>query len=194
MCSSHRFSVILLASLVLCSCDSPDIIHDLSDASFSLVDQDSSSVTFPDDFEDRITVVGFIYTHCPDVCPAITANLTNVDRKLEYNTDVHFVGVTFDPERDTPSVLERYMEQFKLDDDRFTFVTGDTATVNSMLKAMDIRASISYRKTAEDGQNLYFMNHTNRISLLDRQGRVRLEYSGSFARPEQIVKGINRLR
>lgn len=194
MQTCYRLLLLILVTLPFVACNSPEVVHDLGDDSFALVDQDSGSVTFPGDFEGTITVIGFIYTHCPDVCPAITANLKNVDGMLEEGSDVRFLGVTFDPERDTPSVLDRYMEQFELDEERYTFVTGDTATVHTMLDALDIRARISNRYTTEDGERRYFMNHTNRISVLDRRGRVRLEYSGSYARPEQIVEGINRLR
>jgi len=163
-------------------------------ASFTLLDQDSTLVTFPDDFEGEIVVAGFIYTNCPDICPAITANMSNVHRQLETPDDVRFVGITFDPVRDTPSVLADYMKQFKLDDERFTFLTGDTAAVDSLLNTMNIYAEVSYTKTTEDGRELYFMQHTNRISLLDREGRIRAEYSGSYSRPEQIVNDINSLR
>ncbi len=187
-------SILFILFLFLLSCDSPEVIKDLSGRSFELLNQDSSRVTFPADFENQITVVGFIYTNCPDVCPAITANMNNVNQQLESNDNVHFLGVTFDPERDRPSVLKNYMQQFKLDEDQFTFVTGDTTTVDSLLSALDIRAEVSYRKKSEEGKQLYFMQHTNRISLLDPQGRLRMEFSGSFAKPEHIIEGINRLR
>lgn len=188
-----------LSTLIFClpilfiSCSEPEVIENLN-ASFAMLDQDSTKVTFPDDFEDKIIVAGFIYTNCPDVCPAITANMSNVNRQLENTRDVHYVGITFDPKRDTPSVLKNYMTQFKLNDEKFTFLTGDTTTVDSLLNAMNIYAEVSYTKTTDEGKKLYFMNHTNRITLLDRQGRIRAEYSGSYSKPEHIVEDINKLR
>ncbi|MDZ7689806.1 MAG: SCO family protein [Balneolaceae bacterium] len=170
------------------------MINDMDDRSYQLLNQDSAQVTFPDDFKGQVTVVGFIYTNCPDVCPAITANMSNVNRQLQNREDVQFLGITFDPARDRPSVLKNYMQQFELDEDQFTFVTGDTTTVDSLLSAMDITADISYTKTTDAGKELYFMKHTNRISLLDQQGRLRLEYSGSYSKPEHIIEGINKLR
>lgn len=185
---------LLLSFFLLASCNRPEVIHDLSKKEFQLLNQDSTSVSFPADFKGKILVAGFIYTHCPDVCPAITANLSNVNQQVENKSDVHFIGITFDPGRDTPSVLKKYMQQFDLNEQQFTFLTGDSTTVDSLLNAMDIRAEISSRKKTADGDDLYFMNHTNRISLLDREGRIRLEYSGSYADPEQIMEGINKLR
>ncbi|MDR8391237.1 SCO family protein [Aliifodinibius sp. S!AR15-10] len=191
----HTSSILYpLLILFLASCNQPEVIKDLSDQSFQVLDQDSTSVTFPDDFEGEVTVLGFIYTNCPDVCPAITANMNNVKNQLESTENVHFVGISFDPRRDTPSVLKNYMQQFKLDEEEFTFLTGDTTTVDSLLSSLDITADVSYTKTSDEGKELYFMKHTNRISLMDRQGRLRLEYSGSFSKPEHIVEGINQLR
>lgn len=189
----YIFSLPLLA-IILVSCNQPDVINDLSNQSFHLLDQDSTRVIFPDYYEDQVTVLGFIYTNCPDVCSAITANMSNISQELENPEDVHFVGITFDPRRDKPSVLKDYMQQFKLNDDQFTFVTGDTATVDSLLNSLNIVAEVSHTKTNDEGEEFYLMNHTNRISLLDKQGRVRLEYSGSFSKPDQIIEGINRLR
>ena len=186
--------MLLTLSLGLISCNQPEVIKDVSDRSFQLLDQDSTVVTFPDDFAGKVTVLGYIYTHCPDVCPAITANMKSVSEQIENPSDVHFVGVSFDPRRDTPSVLANYMNQFELNDRQFTFITGDTATVNALLDTLNIYAAVSYTKTTDDSNQHYFMNHTNRISLLDKQGRLRLEYSGSFSKPEDITEGINRLR
>ncbi|MFH5831493.1 SCO family protein [Halalkalibaculum sp. DA384] len=187
--------LLFFASLLFAvSCNQPEVISDLGEKSYPLLDQDSTRVNFPDDFSGQVTVLGFIYTNCPDVCPAITANMKNVKDQLEDPEDVHFIGITFDPERDTPSVLDHYMEQFKLNKDQFTFVTGDTTTIDSLLSDLNIVAEIPYRKTSDEGKKLYFMNHTNRISLLDKQGRLRLEYSGSFSKPEHILEGINQLR
>ncbi|MDX1618577.1 MAG: SCO family protein [Balneolaceae bacterium] len=176
------------------SCSDLQVIDPLDGVSQTLLNQDSVRVDFPDDFGGEIVVAGFIYTHCPDICPAITANMSNVNRSLKKSEGVRFVGITFDPLRDTPSVLKEYMRQFNLDEERFTFLTGDTASVDSLLDALNIYAEVSYTKTTEEGRELYFINHTNRITLLDRSGRIRAEYNGSHSKPEHIVEDINKLR
>lgn len=185
---------ILLLLLTLGSCDRPEVIHDLSDASFELVNQDSSAVNFTQDYKGKILVIGFIYTNCPDICPIISAKLSNISRQLENHEDVHFLEMSFDPKRDTPSVLKEYMRGFKLDPRQFTMLTGDSATVDSALGRMDIAARISYTRTTEDGRELYFMNHTNRILIMDKDGRVRFEYPGSVASEKIVIEDINKLR
>lgn len=183
---------LLLIPFVLAACGSPPAIHDLGDRSFELVDQDSSRVAFPGDFDDRVLVVGFIYTHCPDVCTLITANMSNIRQELGETGDVHFVEISFDPERDTPSVLREYMKSYELDPGSFTMLTGDTASVDSLLAEMEITARKTYPDSSHREQ--YLMQHTNRIAVMDRQGRVRFEYPGSVVPPENVIEDINRLR
>lgn len=192
--SGSKALLLTIASVLILSCNNPEVIHDLSNKSYSLVNQDSSTVQFPGDFRGNILVVGFIYTHCPDVCPVITAKLSNINSQLKNSEDVRFAGITFDPMRDTPSVLKKYMQSFKLDSTKFTLLTGDSVTVDSALSSMDIMAKISYRKTDQPNDQNYLMNHTNRILVMDRKGRVMFEYPGSAVPEKNVIEDINKLR
>ncbi len=190
-----NFIVIATVSFFISSCQNgPKVINDLSDNSFTLINQDSARVQFPADFEGDILVVGFIYTHCPDICPVITAKLSNLNKELGPASGIHFAEITFDPGRDSPSVLKRYMNDFRLDSTRFTMLTGDSSTVDSVLAKMDIMAKMVNRQTNEEGNITYLMNHTNRILVMDSEGRVRFEYPGSAVPVKNIIEDINKLR
>lgn len=186
-------SILFGLLFILSSCNSPEVINDLSDASFPLVDQDSISVDFPQDYKGKFLVVGFIYTHCPDVCGIITANMSNISNQIS-DPDVHFVEITFDPKRDTPRVLKQYLQNYRLNEEKFSLLTGEPSVIDSLLSRMDIHAQISYTTTTDDGEELYFMNHTNRILIMDKEGRVRMEYPGSVVPPEIIIEDIQNLR
>src|SRR5690554_6621543 len=128
-----KYILVLLSALTLLSCSNqPDIIDDFSDATFEFVNQDSSKVIFPDDFEDNYVVMGFIYTHCPDICGFITQNLIKTQELLNSPDDVQFVAMTFDPDRDTPQVLKRYGEAFKTGEN-FHFLTGDSLQIEAFM-------------------------------------------------------------
>lgn len=179
-----------LFGLLITGCDSPKILDDLGDHSWKLVNQDSAAVTFPDDFSGKIVVSGYIFTNCQGVCPAITTNMKKTSNQLSDTGDIHFVGITFDPMRDTPSVLNQYMKKFDLDEKQFTLLTGDSVTVYSLLDRIGIRTKIMPDSTNEG----YRFNHTNQVNLIDRQGRVRAEYGGSMVPPELIIEDINKLK
>jgi protein SCO1/2 len=191
---SRPAAMLGLLLLFLNACSSPEVVYDLSDASFDLVDQNGRTVEFPGDFEGELLVVGFIYTHCPDVCSIITANMINTYNGLEDTSGIHFVGITFDPQRDTPPVLKRYAQNFKLDEGKFTLLTGSPAVVDSLLTSLDIRAEISDTLSTASGQAQYVMNHTNRIVLMDEHGRVRMEHPGSMVPPKILIEDLQTLR
>ncbi len=66
-------SITLLFS-VSCT-DNLPLDKDLTKKSYTLINQDSVEVIFPENIIGHITVMGFIYTHCPDICPMTTHNM-----------------------------------------------------------------------------------------------------------------------
>lgn len=183
----------LLAGLLLLSgcSDSPKIIQDLSHSSYTLRDQDSASVTFPGDLSGNPMIVAYIYTHCQSVCPAITANMKTISQELPENSPVRMVLISFDPTRDTPAVLKKYMRKYELDADRFTMLTGDSTTVYSLMDQIGIRAKVT-RDSSMTGMG-YMFNHTNQINLVDAEGRIRGEYGGSMVPPEEVIADLEKL-
>ena len=189
----RTFILTLLTCGLLIACNNPETIINMSDTSYSLLNTDSTAVSFPDDYKDNITVISFIYTHCPDVCPVITANMKNIQSQLEDTTGVQFVEISFDPERDTPSVLANYKSNFKLNE-QFTLLTGTQANVDSLLGKMNILAEKSRIDSVQQDSNQYFMKHSNTIYVMDKQGRIKFEYMGSAVPPEYVAEDINKLR
>ncbi len=163
---------------------------DLSDDQFTLIDQDGSEVQFPEAFEGKKVVMSFVYTNCPDICPMITARLKQVESRLNAMDDVHFVLLTFDPERDTPEVLARYADTFNLSPSRWTLLTGEEEELTQALQRLDIEAVRSFTRHDEDGNPYYFIDHTDRVTLIDSQRRVRHTFTGSKVDPEELIDAI----
>jgi cytochrome oxidase Cu insertion factor (SCO1/SenC/PrrC family) len=74
----------------------------------------------------KTVVLNFIFTHCPGICPLQTQALRRVSAALPeaVRERVHFVSVSVDPERDTPSALAAFATKHGADQERWTFVTG----------------------------------------------------------------------
>jgi len=179
---------------VLISCtNSPKIIDDLSDKSFEVLNQNGESVTFPDDYEGKYVVVGFIYTNCPDICPLVTQNLIKVQKEFNNPDDIQFLGITFDPKRDTPEVLKNYKGLFNLDDN-FDFLTADSTTISELMDSVRVRSDVSFTQVRDDDKEVYFMNHSDKIMVLDKKGRVIFEYGGSMTPVNYIVEDIQSVR
>lgn len=169
------------------------IIDDMNDASFELVNQDSVNVNFPIDFRGQYVVMGFVYTNCPDICPLITQNLIKIQKDLGYPANVQFLGVSFDPKRDTPEVLHRYKEVFKVDDN-VNFLTGEPTIIQTFMDSVRVRTQESMRTTTENGKEIYFLNHSDKIMVMNPKGEIIIEYGGSMPSiPSLIVQDLQSL-
>ncbi len=163
--------------------------------SFILVNQDSSSVVFPDDFKGRVTVMSFMYTNCPDVCPLTTNNLRMIQEELRKDNikGIQFVELSFDPDRDTPSILKKYANVRNIDEKNFQLLTGNKKIVDSLLKEMNIYAIPGDTIRFDNSGFTYSFIHTDRITLIDKQNRIRKEYKGSTVDKKEIIKDIKSL-
>src|SRR5690349_14906609 len=73
----------------------------------------------------KVTLVTFLYTHCPDVCPLIASNLALTENKLGAKAkDVSLVAVSVDPRRDTPGAVRQFLRQHQLTG-RMEYLLGD---------------------------------------------------------------------
>jgi len=169
---------------------------DLTKKSYTLINQDSTQVVFPDNIKGHITVLGFIFTHCPDICPMTTHNMYLTEKELKKDgiVDVKFVALSFDPDRDTPEVLKKFAEVRELDFKSWTLLTGEKTTVNELLKRFDVKAIKTDESIDEDGNSEYSMMHTDRISLIDENGILRKNYKGSTINIEELVNDIKTLK
>jgi protein SCO1 len=161
-------------------------------SSSTLINQDSSKVVFPNDFLGNITVMSFMYTNCPDVCPLTTNNLRMIQEQLKKDKikGVQFLELSFDPDRDTPSVLKKYAEVRSIDEKNFQLLTGDKKVIDSLLKVMNIYAIPSDTINYDNGGFTYSFIHTDRITLIDKENRIRKEYKGSIVDQKEIIKDI----
>ena len=73
-------------------------------------------------------MVSFVYTYCPDVCPALTYQLRKLSEELgdDYGESVEFITITVDPVRDTPERLASFAENNKADWRFLTSVSNDS--------------------------------------------------------------------
>ncbi|HVO73088.1 MAG TPA: SCO family protein [Ignavibacteriaceae bacterium] len=163
--------------------------------SYALLNQDSSKVVFPNDFKNKIVVMGFMFTNCPDVCPLTTNKMRLIQEKVkdEGLEDIEFAELSFDPMRDKPWVLKKYAEIRDLDMHNFQFLTGEDEQIKSILKRVNVVAYAEDTTYTDEGEPIYFFMHTDRIILIDREGNIRKEYPGSHIDINEITEDIKHL-
>lgn len=187
------YLITIFIILVLIGCQSKfPLDKDLTRKNYTFFNQDSVEVIFPGIIKDKVTVIGFIYANCPDICPMTTHNMYLTQQRLNKNEidNVLFVSVTFDPDRDLPSVLKKFGEIRDIDFNNWVFLWGDKKNTESLLKRFDITALNTDSTYFDDGELTYSVMHTDRISLIDNESRLKKNYRGSKVNLEELYNDI----
>ena len=125
------------------------------------------------DSKDKLTLLFFGYSNCPDICPATLGVAMQMLERLGKDAGrVQFLFVTSDPERDTPAVLAQYVARFHPN------VMGLTGTADA-LKAVEAAYGVMSEVGAHnhgDTSPAYEVGHTSRVYLIDVSGVLRLSY------------------
>ena len=145
-----------------------------------LITHDGEIVHFFDDLvEDKVVVINFIYTSCPDVCPLETAQLTRVQHILgdRLGKDVFFYSITIDPDVDTPEVLSEYRDRFGAN---WMFLTGDEAEIIELRQKLGL-----YVEEIQDGSNNHNVN-----MIIGNQSTGRWMKRSPFENPHVLADQI----
>jgi len=105
-----------------------------------LTSHEGKTLRFFDDLlEDKVVVINFIYTSCPDVCPLETARLSELQAILgdRVGQDVFMYSISIDPEVDTPEVLADYARKFGAGPG-WLFLTGDEDDIILLRKKLSL--------------------------------------------------------
>ena len=179
--------------------------------SFQLQDQFGETVSLAD-YSGKVTVLTFLYTYCPDICPIVAGYLKSVHRMLdEQAADVAIVAITVDPERDTVERAYEYSERWGMVEN-WAFLVGDEEQLSrvwqayylappAVLHAVDEQSDDSGDETSQSGSvatlspeiaSKYLVDHSAPVYLIDRKGLMRVLFTLPFD-PADLVHDIRLL-
>lgn len=130
--------------------------------------------------EGKIVVADFFFTHCPTICPRLTANMkllqesiTNSQRVGDKTPDfIHFLSFSIDPERDSVPQIKKWADRFQVNPDQWWLLTGNKQEIYDMaIKEMMLPTIDGH------GVDTSFI-HTDRFVLIDAKRRIRGYYHG----------------
>lgn len=120
---------------------------------------------------EKIKVVTFFYTHCPDVCPLTMYDMKALQSELKKNSlfgkQVELVSITLDPEMDTVAIITDYAQAFEADFDGWIWLRGSVKETKAITKDFDML----YQKM--DGGSV---THTTKLYLVDEEQQILGKY------------------
>lgn len=151
-----------------------------------LTDQDGNPFTLAQQ-KDKVSLIYFGYTTCPDLCPTTLNDFAIVKDELgEEAAKADFILVTFDPERDTETRLKEYLNFFDPD---FIGLYGNDVQTQQFLQDYGVTIKRVEYPNSSTG---YLIDHTALIYVVDKEGRLRLTYPYGTD-PLMIVEDVNYL-
>ena len=163
--------------LLLSACSDPslkwslyDVSGHLPDLKFSLVGEGNKVIT-QQDLRDKTVLMFFGYASCPDICPTTMAQLTEVLEKLGDDAkNVRIIFVSVDPHRDTPDVLQAYVNAFNKN---AIGLTGNERQIADLARRYRVAYQIEKPKPGDD-EKIYDVTHSRGVFIFDKTGRARL--------------------
>lgn len=162
-----------------------------------LIDSAGRTVRLHELYADKVIVLSFIYTSCPDVngCPLATFVISQLQKRLtadeSMRSQVRLISVSFDPANDTPEVMADYGQHYLRRDVDWRFLTAETeSALNPILEDYD---QFVIRDRGPDGKALTTMSHILRVYLIDRDKHIRNIYSPSYLHPDILYADIRSL-
>jgi protein SCO1/2 len=138
-----------------------------------------------EDYRDKLVLIYFGYTFCPDICPTNLSHLTQALNELNEAelSRIQPVFISVDPARDSLEHLENYVKYFH---ERLIGITGDELTIAAIAK----QYGAAYRKVTGESEGGYLIDHSSFTYLVDRQGQLR----HSFPHASDPMLMVNTIR
>jgi len=167
--------LLALGVLVVNGCTEPEPwnVRDISglmpDLEFELTRAEGEQSVTEAAFDDKVKVMYFGFTSCPDMCPLTMARMSQALGQMDEETadEVRILFVSVDPERDTPERLAKYVDSFG---ERFVGLRGEIPYLRDLTKRY--RTTFGYGKPDDSG--FYDVSHSNAAFIFDRNGEIRL--------------------
>ncbi|MER3451922.1 MAG: SCO family protein [Thermus sp.] len=141
-----------------------------------------------EDFKDRLVLIFFGYTHCPDVCPTTLLKIRKVFLALSEGerSRVQVIFVSVDPERDTPELADRYAKQFH---PSFLGLSGSPEAIRQAAQAF----GVYYRKSQVVSPTEHLVDHTA-TTFVVKEGKLALLFSpDKIEETERVVADLRAL-
>ena len=136
---------------------------------FALHDQAGQAVGLPAG-PGHYVIVTFLYTQCPDVCPAIAGTLNRVlQTAAARRAGLRVLAVSVDPQGDTPAAVRQFVRDHQLVP-AFRYLTGTRAELAAVWKKFQVAAMAGPAGTVA---------HSTLQILVDPQGQERLIYDST---------------
>lgn len=157
-------------------------------ADFNLTNQNGKTIT-QNDYKNKIYVADFFFTTCQSICPVMTDNMRDIQKKILNDDDVMLLSHSVTPIKDSVSQLKKYAKLKGVNDAKWNLVTGDKKQIYELAR----KSYLAVKATGNGDQ--YDMIHTENFMLIDKKRQIRGFYDGTDSDAiSQLLEDIEKLK
>ena len=170
----HTSRITLLILLVLVIISPTNSYSDISKAfpdmsnvfeKVSFYDKNNKITKF-NGYENKVLLVFFGYTHCPDVCPTTVLDMARVMKGLgDESSQVLPMFISVDYDRDDYKKVREYVDFF---DNRIAALTSNKENIDALTKFFKTKYEFVDPKNKG-----YIVEHSSNIYVLDKKLQVK---------------------
>ncbi len=136
-----------------------------------------------DAYRGKAVFVTFLYTHCPDVCPLITANLRVAQNLMApaVAAKAQVVAVSVDPRGDTAKAVAAFLASHGMTG-RMQYLIGSASQLARVWSAWGVGSE-------RDSQQPGLVNHSGLVYGITASGKQATIYAANF-RPADIAHDV----
>lgn len=148
-----------------------------------------------------ITLLGFIYTTCtdPEGCPLAYRVFTELRDAVAARPDMHgkvrLVSLSFDPARDSPSVMRQYAGSYAQEKPGappwYFLTTGSARELLPLVEGFGQDVRLTWDRASRKPKRE--LSHVLKVFLIDREGDIREIYTSSFLYPQLVLNDVETL-
>lgn len=142
----------------------------------------NGKLLFKKDFLGQPLAINFIFTRCRNaqMCPASTQCMKRLADELDKYPElknVKLISVSFDPQNDSPGILNTYASGYGINSVRHNFLTGDANQIKDLMRQFGILT------TQSDGTII----HNAALVVVSPEGRIIHRREGAQFDPVDVA-------
>jgi protein SCO1/2 len=190
------FAAVLAFGCLACQPQQPPMDVYGTMPQFQLTDQTGAAFS-SQALAGHVTLLDFIYTHCTDACPIMSATFQDAQRKLsedkQLGSKIMLVSLSVDPTHDTQPVMADYSEQFSANPTGWKMLTGDWDDVWDVVTGFKVATRPPRPAADAPAPGGTELTHTTAVVLIDPQLQVRAYLDGTGSSADDLIAAARRL-
>ena len=168
-----------------------------SAADGKVLDTQGNALTLHSLMGDKVVLLSFIYSTCSDIngCPLATAVLHKIKNRLKKEPELaeklRLVTLSFNPEHDTPEMMQHYAQELQDKGVEWRFLT--TQSEQDLQPILEHYKQNIQKVYDAQGQFTGTFSHILRVYLIDKNKQLRNIYSVAFLHPDTLINDIKTL-